>query len=252
MIENKTQDEISGAKRKTKNTKNTKQKTIRERWKRTALHNKMLVFISIFGVVSGIIYTVATVCGVYFSEYHHAREHRPLVVFIRTPEFLSPLSCEITDREIHVHQFRVRVWRKNIKTEDAVGVFIVPTYKLIPLKKTGVPKLDDPPAVTDDTCTHPFLVPKDEKMFPLNAGQQISIENDSALAQSFYPQVIEPSAPMEFYAAFCAYYSDTEGRQYGTCNRYRLTLPDANVTFPCTKSLIIGILQLEPFSFCEN
>src|SRR5208282_3667968 len=97
------------------------------------------------------------------SQWHYAEEHRPKVIFSHEPQFArhplpdeieGVMSCNVTDSGAEMHTGTIRIWLKNIGSEDASGVFISPVMAtLVPEKKVGDPFVDHPPpTITPETC----------------------------------------------------------------------------------------------------
>jgi hypothetical protein len=245
-----------------------------------------LTFVGL-GAGAGVLYFVSFVSISIHQSCESARiyrlEHRPRVVFSRPPELLSQLSCDVTEKEIHLHTGSIRVWLKNLRGEDAEGLFITPImFKFIPENKTGIPALDNPFEITERNCEVPQVRPEARTVTtPLNVGQETYIDY-SASAGIFWisPEPVNSvtatwgaphkSPPPEgsdikkskteialdgavrLYAPICVFYFDASGNQYGSCISMRFQIQSGEEVFRCVDSPFMGSFVRSLGGYCQN
>ena len=230
-----------------------KKKSFRRNWKSSGPVARLtLIFVGI-GAVAG------TVLGIWqgYQTGHIAKvQHRPRVIFSRSPELVGQLNCDITDRQLEANTGAMRIWVKNIKNGDAISVFPVLNGAIfIPDKRTGIPFYDDPPQITEQTCRS-HVSPKVQP-FPLNAGEEKFINSGQSVgAVSLIPTpgakpVIPKDATLQWYFSTCVYYLDEDGEPHGTCQTYRFSR-NSKYSFSCSESPMTGVFEPIMFNYCEN
>jgi hypothetical protein len=115
-----------------------KKQTLRQRWRKTALHNKLLVIIGIFTFIAAAIYTGTTIVQVMLAEFHRREDRRPEIVNNRPPEFVEPFIC---DPKTGFHSGNMRTFVKNIGKTTATNLFPMPKIRLYRRKKQVFPFL---------------------------------------------------------------------------------------------------------------
>jgi hypothetical protein len=83
--------------------------TIRQRWRQTALHNKLYVIIAALGLFATVTYYTTTLA---IDEVHRREDRRPEVVNYKPPEFLQPFICYGNDGNLHAG--KMQQFAKNI------------------------------------------------------------------------------------------------------------------------------------------
>ena len=189
-----------------------------------------------------------SILAIYFNDRQHRQDHRPRVVFSRPIELLEPLTCDMEKGEAHTG--KMRVWLQNLGNVDAKRVFVASGFKFISQRKSGNPTVDDPPSITDSNCEHEALPTRETFSLPVMApGREFAFAiKQSAMAFSPAPG---KDAFVQLYFYECAHYSDERDTHHGTCDVYRLLLPDGETTFQCNKP-ISGNFQLHMTGHCAN
>jgi hypothetical protein len=114
--------------------------TLWQRWKQTALHNKLLVVIAALALIPSTAYVVTYIVQVVRDEMHRREERRPVVINNRPPKFLHPFTCDPK----HGFQTRnIKIFVKNTGKTDAVHFFPKLWLHVTTEKKTGIPLYDN-------------------------------------------------------------------------------------------------------------
>ena len=278
-------------KRDAKKPKPGKPKTILEKWKNTALHNKVIGVCTVIAALAGVIYTATNIVSIYLSERHYAQEHRPKVIFSRPPALvpisgLSPprpgrVYCQITNKAVHLSIASLRFWIGNTGG-DAKDVFTMAIAKLVTEQPTDNPEFDESSLVTDDTCKgrgKPMV-----KEMPLGSRRQTfldirqvsgiftlfrmksgSITFDQQGSDPTPPPDIKPSdwthiapdAKLQIYIVACVDYSDKAESAYASCATYRFIVNGHENTldpygFSCQETPLAGAFQPTFGGYCEK
>ena len=228
-------------------------------WKSLSRTRQVELSLAAIGAVG---YLIAYICVSISQKAQSAQQfsmqHRPRVIFSRPPELFGDFSCSISDTRLESHAGNMRIWLKNIKSGDAVGVFpAVMDGRLIPDKPTGIKFYDERTKVTEATCTmrtNPKMQP-----FALNSGQEMPVElAQSAGAMSMPGTFLKPPKPLidkddtlQWYLPICAFYFDEEGNSHGTCQTFRFKTK-AGYSLLCNKPPVGGEFEAVFFGYCEN
>jgi hypothetical protein len=223
--------------------------TIRQRWKQTALHNKLLVIIGGLSVTA----LVATpIVQAFLDELHRREDRRPVVINNRPPELLHPFTC---DPKTGFHSGNIQVFAKNTGKTNAINVFPMLWTKIIPEKKTGIPVCDEYlPSVNCslkiDKSPMSFLLPADGREYGLQIRQSVGT----------LPPITE-TEPVQLYVISFLYYQDSdETDHHAACDAYILNFPSTNPldkffgspTFVCDGNDKIGKLTGALSGHCAN
>lgn len=205
--------------------------------------------------IAGGIVSLAALGGVavyiwdhYQRSYQFSMEHRPRIVFSRPPELLGQLSCGIENGRTGYHLGAMRVWLKNIKNGDAIAVSPIITIKLVPEQRTGIPFFDNPPEITEQTCTN--KVSPAVRPFALNAGQETTVNSSQAVGNMGI--VMPKDTRFQVYFGGCAYYTDEELHPHGTCQNYRFKVNGTDYGLKCDNSPLSGVFEQTFIGYCQN
>lgn len=217
-----------------------------------------------------LLYYGSQIYSVYRARDDFEVEHRPHVIISRPPEVLGAIACDVTERAIRIRAKGMRVWAHNAGKGDAIRVFVnIWALRLVPEQKTGIPFFDTPLTVTDKMCA---VRPDPKmKMWPLYAGREVNVEvpelaGATSLVKTNSIDItgevgktpkdpervnIAPDAEFRLYCPFCIYYSDREGRQYGTCWNYLFKIGQRG-HFSCRESPIKGAFVSILGDYCDK
>lgn len=227
--------------------------TLWRNWKSLSRTRQLeLVFLGIVAI-GGIGYLGVTIWGTLQAKWHFQAEHRPLVVHNRQPELLrgQTVSCNALDGHFYVGASQVAI--KNIGNTTAYKVFPYTSHmQVVPEQKLGQPFYDDPPVVTDETCSQPTVIAK--FAFPLAPG--VENQSQSPSATGTIPP-LQNGAHFQLFLSECVYYSDDNGGAYGTCDLYRLFAPVPNdpigtPVLTCDGRPIVGTFVGNIFGHCQK
>jgi hypothetical protein len=237
--------------RASQKTDNKPKKSLKQRWKSISLPNQLLVIFGGVAAVGGIAYIIAFIC-VSIWQTNQAKaiakvQHRPRVIFYRPPVLFAPLTTDVKTGEIHTGKFQVRL--KNVETGNAPGAFLQ-TYPMAIVndKKTGDHERDEPPDLT--TACRSIPDPKGAQMFPMNAGEERTVDAVQSTTRTFPP--FKQGEIVGLYWPVCIYYWDDDGDGHGTCLTYRFALPDGQVSFVFGTSPLIGTFQETFMNYCQS
>src|SRR5208337_1517384 len=138
-----------------------------------------------------------------------------------------PFTCD--NEKGTMHTGKMQSWIKNVGNAQAKNIFPYWTvFKLVPDKKTGKPFIDDIPLVTEDSCKQD--IHKGAPVLSMAPGDELRPQY--AQSGMAFP-ALGKDADVQFYTVCCIYYSDEYDIQHGTCDTYRLVLPDGKSSFVC-------------------
>jgi hypothetical protein len=251
----KTNEEAAKTAEPNKKAKKQKKRSLWQHWKSASRAKQIKWSAEGLIVITGILILGVYIWGNLQTKWHFEAEHRPRVVFSRPPELLGTITCNVTDKRIDVHSGKIRFWFKNIRNGDAIGVFMVPPmFKLVTERKIGIARIDKfIPSITDESCK---VRPNPKgSVFPLNAGQGISVDAEQVAEAIISDPSDPPFAPNERFhldVLDCIYYLDEAGDPHGTCATYSFIMPNGQNVFSCADSPLTGSLELKFGGYCEN
>ncbi len=199
-------------------------------WNKTSNTNKILIFIGGGSII-------VTVFAAWLNVQQHREEHRPRMIFSRAPELLEPLTCDMKTGESRTG--KMRLWIKNIGNNQANEVYFYMNSKLVPDKKTGDKITDSIPPVTQETCQ--LRIRTGAGFLPIAPGVEHAVEIRQAITAA--PGLIGSQSTVQYYGAAWIHYLDESGGNHGTCNTYRLTLPNGEFSFACGQPITGSFLQ---------
>jgi hypothetical protein len=227
--------------------------TICQRWKQTALHNKLLVIGSILAVIVAGVYTANSVVQTILSEKHHREDYRPLVVFLGPVKLLGSISCDAKVGKLNTGPLQISV--KNVGNQRAVTAFaMLPEMKLVPNSKTGDQRVDSLPSVTDESCKAQFANHTIGR--PIAPGETI-VWNVAQTGGAFRnPIMLDNTALLQFYITSCLSYEAEGGITHTACDLLRFSRqgvigPDV-FSFTCGETPLFGALQEAVTGHCAN
>jgi hypothetical protein len=218
VIENNANNEASARQNDAKTAKNAKSISAGQRWRKTALHNKILAVVAIITAISGVVYVGTVIIQIILVERHRREDRRPLVVHNRPPRLLQPLTCDPEEKRVTFGNLRFFI--KNIGNDTAEQVFPFPgDVKLVPINKTGDARWDDPPAAHCDVVPKPSATP----LFSLIPGEDRVMQ----IRQGFITNLpfLRKGDMVQLYREDCVYYSDHDGTQHAFCDSYLFVVP---------------------------
>jgi hypothetical protein len=218
VSKDKAKNETKRATKGAKQPQNAKHVSIKQRWNKTALHNKSLVIMAALGLAFAIPYYGNAIVQTFLTERHRKEDRRPLVIHSRPPRFLQPLTCTPDRAGGGLIYGNMEIFVKNIKGDTAEQVFpFMSQMKVIPEHKTGDRFWDDIPVGQCD------VIPKaSPMMFSLVPGEEKSVQIRQGVL-TLPP--LKKGDTVQLYRVDCVYYSDHEGTQHETCDSYRLSVP---------------------------
>ena len=175
-------------------------------------------------------------------------------------EITGPVKCDLAQDfpksgpEVTAEFSQPVVWLKNIGNTDATGVFESMTAgfaKLVPLKKTGNPHIDDWPIINNSTCQNSIQDPR-FMAFPIYAGQEWKFDNMRGATIASKPPLPKDIA-VELIWPWCFGYWDEYDIRHATCTTY-IFVPDdtgGSQFFTCDKPRT-GAFQPALSGHCEN
>jgi hypothetical protein len=233
-----------GTKGQSKKAENPKRISLRQRWNKTALHNKILATAGAIAAISGTVYAITFVVDRIVDWNRYRVEHRSLVIHARPPRFLQPVTCD-PDRSGGGFTYgNAESSVKNIGNDTAGHVYpFMFEMKIIPEHKTGDHFWDDLPVANCD-----FVPNANPMMFSLLHGEEKSVQIRQGV-MGLPP--LKKGDSVQLYRMECAYYTDAQEMHHAVCDLYRFYVPSddpldrimGTPSFSCDGSPRIGTFQ---------
>jgi hypothetical protein len=244
-----TRKERSKTKQTSEEAKKHQKHTLWRNWKSRSRTRQLELLFAGLVAIGGVSYLGVAIWGNLQTKWTFQAEHRPIVVHHRPPALLDPMSCDALHGQLNLGRFEVAV--KNIGNMTAYNVFPL-QYRIaaVPEHKIGDPIQDEPPSVTERSCSDYLTNPKID--FPLGPGQE-KYPQDSQGVVTISPRLNGDT--VQVYFSECVYY--VNGGHHGTCDVYRLFVPSANslIGTPnmiCDGKPITGTFVETPSGHCQN
>jgi hypothetical protein len=193
-------------------------KSLRESWRSSSQLKKIEMILLGLVAVGGIGYLIAYIIVSISQNTQTKKQHAPLVINSRPPEFLQPFICDFKNgfRSGNMQNFV-----KNVGNATATNVFpSLNRFKIVPERKTGNAFIDEPPIGDCNAKMGPSAV-----AFPLAPGIEMRPQYRQTVMS--LPNLTEGDS-IQLYDAVCLYYSDDYGVSHGTCDTYRFYFPSNN------------------------
>src|SRR2546427_6022368 len=214
---NKKQAKSKGHPTKSSQKKSNK-KSLLETWRSFAPSRRWEIGLLALAAAGAVGYLIAYITVSMLQSSQAQKQHMPTIIHNRPPALLQSFACDAAKSIASTGNMEV-FW-KNIGQSTAEHVtWQKMKAKIIPEKKTGDPNVDDPPVITEATCSR---IVDDGKGTKLDAGVATGFH---IRASSGPIPPFEVGTVVQFYFAHCIFYSDSYGKHHGTCDSYRLFTP---------------------------
>jgi hypothetical protein len=235
--------------RKTEKKKNKSSNTVRKTrnnnwWSKTSNTNKILIAVTTCTIL-------AVLLGIWMQNHNFWKEHRARIELNKPIQLVDPAVYDTQMRQFNTK--RVRMFYKNIskdtpakKTFGIVRFSIVPEKKIEGIRTPGM----SVPEVTDDTCTHVFSIPG-QSFIDASPGEERFIEFAESVKIG-RPEIIEKGDTFQVYAVGCVHYSEEDGTEHGTCDRFRLMDGFTDSVSFKTDVPVVGNFVYDLIGHCAN
>jgi hypothetical protein len=253
MIEDNTSDDTKGTKQRANKAKQGKPQSFRQRWKATAVHNKIMAIATAGGMAFAGVYAGSYVIGLIIDSIRYKKEHRATVINNRPPEFLQPFTCDLKRVGGSFTTGNMRLFLKNVGDVRVDRSFPIFVMKIIPEKKTGNASVDNPPPA--NCASKPREIPA---MLSLIPNKETSMDIRQSVMTT--PPSLTDGDVVQLYAVSCIAYVEQFGPTRSVCDSYRLMLPSTNPldrlngspSFTCDAKPKIGRFMEELSGHCAE
>jgi hypothetical protein len=187
---------------------------------------------------------IVAVAALYYQNLQYHQEHRPHVIISRTITMLKPLICDPVTGQ---GTAQLKIWIKNIGSEDAQSVMVMPFIQFVPETAKDIgPRIKKLAEEARSFCTMNLTQPAPG--IPLYAGKEMFSDSPMTLGSS---ELIGGKRVQAFMVAI-VFYSEADGKQHKTIELQRLLLPDGTRGFVACAKPITGEFDIYPTGSCEN